>query len=166
MGTRKNSNDIEDKSGLSRDPVYLKVQRKMQEKNEQLKDHIGKVESQTQDINTTTAALKNRTEELAAKQDEILKQIMLISQSQTSPLAALQDGPQTTFRSPNGPNQTFNEADQIVPDRRNTWKVAKQQTDDGKGYDNGNRRLEEKRDSNFDVRSQMIPTQMRLNSRE
>ena len=51
----------------------------MKEKNEQLKEHIGKVESQTQNINTTTAALKNRTEELAAKQDEILKQIMLIN---------------------------------------------------------------------------------------
>ena len=67
---------------MSRDPIYLKVQRKMREKNSELKDHIGKVESQTQDINTTTAALKNRTDELAAKQDEILKQIMLISQSQ------------------------------------------------------------------------------------
>lgn len=51
----------------------MKVQRKMNQKNSELKNHIGKVEEQTQDINTTTAALKNRTDELAAKQDEILK---------------------------------------------------------------------------------------------
>ena len=38
--------------------------------------HIEHVKHNTMDITTTTAALKNRTEELAAKQEEILKHIM------------------------------------------------------------------------------------------
>ena len=64
----------------------------MNEKNQQLQDHIGKVESNTKDINHTTAVLKDRTDELAAKQDEILKQIMMISNSQQSPLNDLNSG--------------------------------------------------------------------------
>ena len=72
---------IATKSGVSRDPVFIKVEKRMQDKQDQLKDHISKVENNTLDIGSTTAALKNRTEELAAKQDEILKQIMLMSKN-------------------------------------------------------------------------------------
>ena len=72
----------DNKSSISKDPIYIKVEKRLQEKQKELADHIGKVESNTLDITTTTAALKNRTEELAQKQDEILKQIMMLAQSQ------------------------------------------------------------------------------------
>ena len=48
----------------------------MKEKQAEMYAHIEHVKSNTMDITTTTAALKNRTEELAAKQEEILKHIM------------------------------------------------------------------------------------------
>ena len=63
----------DNKSSISKDPIYIKVEKRLQDKQKELADHIGKVESNTLDITTTTAALKNRTEELAQKQDEILK---------------------------------------------------------------------------------------------
>ena len=47
-------------------------------RQEDLQTHINKVEENTLDINTTTAALKNRTEELAATQDEILRRIIAL----------------------------------------------------------------------------------------
>ena len=94
----------------------------MQVKNEQLKEHIGRVEDQTQDINTTTAALKNRTDELAAKQDEILKQIMLINQQSSSQKSPRGGGGPADAQ---GPNQTFNGGDQIGYDKRDTWKLEK-----------------------------------------
>ena len=53
--------------------MFKKVEARLTEKQSLLAQHIEKVEFNTQDINTTTAALKNRTEELASKQDEILK---------------------------------------------------------------------------------------------
>ena len=62
----------DNKSSISKDPIYIKVERRLQDKQKELAEHINKVESNTQDITTTTAALKNRTEELAQKQDEIL----------------------------------------------------------------------------------------------
>ena len=46
--------------------------------------HINKVEENTLDINTTTAALKNRTEELAATQDEILRRIIALQENKSS----------------------------------------------------------------------------------
>ena len=61
------------KSGISRDPIFIKVEQRMQQKQKEMYSHIEKVEHNTADITTTTAALKNRTEELAQKQDEILK---------------------------------------------------------------------------------------------
>ena len=54
-----------------------------------LADHVAKVESNTADITTTTAALKNRTEELAAKQDEILQAIKKLTESQANPLVGI-----------------------------------------------------------------------------
>ena len=61
--------------------MFKKVEARLAEKQSLLAQHIEKVETNTLDINTTTAALKNRTEELASKQDEILKQIMILTQS-------------------------------------------------------------------------------------
>ena len=52
---------------MSRNPMFLKVEQHMQAKQKELADHIERVESNTLGIDTTTAALKNRTEELAAK---------------------------------------------------------------------------------------------------
>lgn len=60
-------------SGISKDPVFQKVEARLQEKQKELYAHIEHVKHNTMDITTTTAALKNRTEELAAKQEEILK---------------------------------------------------------------------------------------------
>ena len=48
----------------------------MKEKQNELHKQVNKVEENTLGITTTTNALKNRTDELAAKQDEILAQIM------------------------------------------------------------------------------------------
>ena len=45
---------------------YAKLENKLAVRQNDLQDHINKVEENTLDINTTTAALKNRTEELAA----------------------------------------------------------------------------------------------------
>ena len=53
-------------------------------KQEDLQTHINKVEENTLDINTTTAALKNRTEELAATQDEILRRIIALQESKSA----------------------------------------------------------------------------------
>lgn len=69
--------------------MFLKVEQHMKAKQKELADHIERVESNTLGIDTTTAALKNRTEELAAKQDEILKQITMLVQSQTNPLGKI-----------------------------------------------------------------------------
>ena len=63
------------------------------------------------------------------------------------------------FKGPLGPDQTFNGADQLY-EKRDTWKVTtKHGTDDGYGNDNGKMRLEEKRDSHLEVRSQKITNQ-------
>ena len=53
-------------------------------RQEDLQTHINKVEENTLDINTTTAALKNRTEELAATQDEILRRIIALQESKSA----------------------------------------------------------------------------------
>ena len=54
-------------SGISRDPMYIKVEKRMQEKQRELHAQVNKVEENTLGITTTTNALKNRTDELAAK---------------------------------------------------------------------------------------------------
>ena len=92
----------DNKSSISKDPIYIKVERRLQDKQKELAEHINKVESNTQDITTTTAALKNRTEELAQKQDEILKQIMMLAQSQSTPLPPVKQAPLTKKENPNG----------------------------------------------------------------
>ena len=52
----------------------------MKAKQDELKNHIEAVDQNTADINKTTATLKDRTDELAAKQDEILNQILKLAQ--------------------------------------------------------------------------------------
>ena len=64
----------------------------MQQKQTALAQQINNVEANTNDITTTTVALKNRTEELAAKQDEILRQILALTQSQQNPLGKVTAG--------------------------------------------------------------------------
>ena len=52
----------------------------MKAKQDELKNHIEAVDQNTADINKTTATLKDRTDELATKQDEILNQILKLAQ--------------------------------------------------------------------------------------
>ena len=54
-------------SGISRDPMFIKVEKRMQEKQRELHKQVNAVEEHTLGITTTTNALKNRTDELAAK---------------------------------------------------------------------------------------------------
>ena len=54
-------------SGISRDPMFIKVEQRMREKQQELHKQVNKVEENTLGITTTTNALKNRTDELAAK---------------------------------------------------------------------------------------------------
>ena len=47
--------------------MFIKVEKRMAEKQQELHKQVNKVEENTLGITTTTNALKNRTDELAAK---------------------------------------------------------------------------------------------------
>ena len=64
---------------------YKNLDDKFAIRQAELENHINKVEENTLDINTTTAALKNRTEELAATQDEILRRIIALQDGKSPP---------------------------------------------------------------------------------
>ena len=62
---------------------YSKLEGKLAARQTELQDHINKVEENTADITNTTVALRNKTEELAATQDEILRRIIQLQENRS-----------------------------------------------------------------------------------
>jgi uncharacterized coiled-coil DUF342 family protein len=85
---------------------------RLRTKEDEMKQHLRKVEQQTQEIDNATYQLNKKTNELAQKQDEILQKIVELNDSKTVGLqAALSKRNQSRSSNVSGPFSHYEESE-------------------------------------------------------